>query len=232
MSDSRHPSTSDSSAPVEIGEVRQSLTDRAYVALEELIVTLELSPGSLLSEQALVERLAIGRTPVREALQRLAREGLVVIKPRKGIVVADINIPNHLKMLEVRRELERLMARKAAERATPQQRDAFKKLAVEMRQAVENADDLAFIRLDAEFNSLINETAGNEFASNSIALMAGLSRRFWYLYSQRAPGLTTMAKRHIAVAQAIATADADAAAAASDALLDYVESISRNAIDW
>ncbi len=220
------------SPAVSLGDVRQSLTDRAYVAVEELIVTLELKPGSLLSEQALVERLGIGRTPVREALQRLAREGLVVIRPRKGVVVAEINIPKHLKMLEVRRELERLMARKAAERATPQQRDAFRKLSTEMRSAVEDADDLAFIRLDAEFNSLINETAGNEFASKSIALMAGLSRRFWYLYSQRAPGLTTMAKRHIAVAEAIAINDTDAAATASDALMDYVESISRNAIDW
>lgn len=218
--------------PTALDETRQSLTDRAYSELEELIVTLELKPGAVLSEQALVERLKIGRTPVREALQRLAREGLVTIRPRKGVVVADIDITSHLKMLEVRRELERLMARKAAERGSTEQRAAFAKLAQDMHDTVSRSDDLAFIRLDAEFNALINETAGNEFASKSIALMAGLSRRFWYLYSQRAPGLTTMAKRHIAVAKAIAAADADAAANASDALLDYVESISRNAIDW
>jgi len=221
-----------SSQPTALNEARQSLTDRAYSKLEELIVTLELEPGSVLSEQALVERLKIGRTPVREALQRLAREGLVTIRPRKGVIVADINMTSHLKMLEVRRELERLMARKAAERGSTEQRAAFATLAQDMHDTVTRSDDLAFIRLDAEFNALINETAGNEFASNSIALMAGLSRRFWYLYSQRAPGLTTMAKRHIAVAEAIAAADADAAASASDALLDYVESISRNAIDW
>jgi len=68
-----------------------TLTDRAYGELEELIVTLQLSPGTVLSEQALALRLKIGRTPIREALQRLARDGLVVIMPRRGIMVSEIN---------------------------------------------------------------------------------------------------------------------------------------------
>src|SRR6476620_2753600 len=87
----------------------QSLTDRAYGEIEEMIVTLRLAPGSAVSESALSELLGIGRTPIREALQRLARERLVAIFPRRGIVVTDINVTSQLRLLEVRRELERLI---------------------------------------------------------------------------------------------------------------------------
>src|ERR1043166_7236849 len=76
-----------------------TLTDRAYRELEEMIVTLQLSPGTVLSEQALAVRLKIGRTPIREALQRLARDGLVVIMPRRGIMVSEINLRLQLRLV-------------------------------------------------------------------------------------------------------------------------------------
>jgi DNA-binding GntR family transcriptional regulator len=95
----------------------RTLTDQAYVVLEELIVTLRLAPGAVLSESALSEQLEIGRTPIREALQRLSREGLITILPRKGILVTEINPRSQLLLLEVRRELKRLLARTGAIRA-------------------------------------------------------------------------------------------------------------------
>ena len=85
------------------------MTEQAYRQLEEQIVTLRLKPGEFLSEYALAEGLAIGRTPIREALQRLAREGLVTILPRKGILVSETDPRKQLLVLEVRRELERLL---------------------------------------------------------------------------------------------------------------------------
>ena len=90
-----------------VDEKTGSLTDQAYRELEELIVTMRLQPGAVLSETALSTRLGIGRTPIREALQSLAREGLIVILPRKGILVSEINPGKQLLVLEVRRELER-----------------------------------------------------------------------------------------------------------------------------
>src|SRR6202046_1952869 len=93
---------------------QETLTDRAYRLVEELIVTLALPPETILSEQSLAARLRIGRTPIREALQRLARDGLVVILPRRGILVSQINLKTQMRLLEVRRELERLMAKGAA----------------------------------------------------------------------------------------------------------------------
>jgi DNA-binding GntR family transcriptional regulator len=148
-----------------------TLTDRAYRELEEMIVTLQLSPGTVLSEQALALRLKIGRTPIREALQRLARDGLVVIMPRRGIMVSEINLRLQLRLLEVRRELERLMASLAAERATPEEREEFAKLAEAMIGAAAKADDIAFMRLDQRFNILIATAARNEFARRSMGLM-------------------------------------------------------------
>jgi DNA-binding GntR family transcriptional regulator len=84
----------------------ESLTEQAYRAIEEQIVTLRLKPGDVLSEQMLSATFGFGRTPVREALQRLAHEGLVIILPRKGILVSDLNPRHQLLVLEVRRELE------------------------------------------------------------------------------------------------------------------------------
>src|ERR1700674_5828294 len=132
-----------------------TMTDKAYALIEELIVTLQLAPGAVLSEVVLAKRLSTGRTPVREALQRLSRDGLVNILPRRGVLVSDMDLSAQLRLLEVRRELERLMARGAAKRATPDERKEFGEIAQDMRQAAEKEDGLAFMRLDQQFNMLI-----------------------------------------------------------------------------
>ena len=213
-------------------ESDRSLTDRAYVALEEMLCTLRLEPGEVLSEGALSETLGIGRTPVREALQRLAREGLVTVLPRRGVLVSDFNVKKQLRMLEVRRELERLMARSAASRATGEERERFEAMARAMDASADAGDDIGFMRLDHEFNVLVIQANRNEFAAEAISLMAGLSRRFWFMHHRQAGDLTVIARLHADIADAIAAADQAAAAAASDALLDYIESITRAAVDW
>nr|WP_083856376.1 GntR family transcriptional regulator [Reyranella massiliensis] len=208
-----------------------TLTDRAYRELEELIVTLQLPPGTVLSEHTLAERLDIGRTPIREALQRLARDGLVVIMPRRGILVSEINPRLQLRLLEVRRELERLMARLAAERATAAERQQFAEVARGMLKAATQADDMEFMRLDQHFNGLIATVARNEFARRSMGLMNALSRRFWYQHYQEVADLPLAAKLHAAVAEAVAEGKPKAAATASDRLIDYIEDFARKTLD-
>jgi DNA-binding GntR family transcriptional regulator len=208
-----------------------TLTDRAYRQLEEMIVTLQLPPGTVLSEQALSVRLRIGRTPIREALQRLARDGLVVIMPRRGIMVSEINLRLQLRLLEVRRELERLMASLAAQRATPEERHEFAEVAQAMLAAAAKADDIAFMRLDQQFNILIATAARNEFARRTMGLMNGLSRRFWYQHYQQVADLPLAAKLHAAVANAVAQKKSTAAATASDKLIDYIEDFARKTLD-
>ncbi len=208
-----------------------SLADQAYRRLEEMIVTLELAPGLVLSEAALAERLAIGRTPVRESLHRLAREGLVNILPRRGILISDIDIRAQLKLLEVRREIERLMARSAARRATTSERREFQDIAEAMLQAAREEADIDFMRLDRQLNLLIADTARNEYAAKAMGLMHGLSRRFWFMHYKQVADMPLAAERHADLAKAIAAGDPDNAAAASDRLIDYVENITRATLD-
>lgn len=215
--------------PPKIDDV--TLTDRAYRELEEMIVTLQLLPGTVLSEHTLATRLKIGRTPIREALQRLARDGLVVIMPRRGIMVSEIDLRMQLRLLEVRRELERLMARLAADRATEEERREFADIASGMLKAASNADDIDFMRLDQRFNILVAATARNEFARRSMGLMNAISRRFWYQHYQQVADLPLAAKLHSAVAQAISEKKPKLAAAASDKLIDYIEDFARKTLD-
>ena len=208
-----------------------TLTDQAYAEIEELIVTLRLPPGTLISEQALAQKLSIGRTPIREALLRLAHAGLVLIMPRRGVMVSEINLRVQLDLLEMRREVERLMARLAAERATPDERAAFALVSREMLAAAKNEDDIAFMRLDQQFNALMARTSRNEFAQRSMTLMNALSRRFWYRHYQEVADLPRTAKLHAAVADAVAKRNATEAARASDRLVDYIEDFARKTLE-
>jgi DNA-binding GntR family transcriptional regulator len=205
----------------------ETLTDRAYRLIEEQIVTLRLKPGDVLSEQMLSATFRIGRTPIREALQRLAHEGLVIILPRKGVLVSDLNPRNQLLVLEVRRELERLLSRAGAERASKEQRERLQEIARGMDRAAKGNDDIAFMRLDRELNRLVVEAAHNGYAARSMKLLQGLSRRFWYMHYRQAADLPLCARLHANQARAIAQGNADAAARASDKLIDYVENFTR-----
>jgi DNA-binding GntR family transcriptional regulator len=205
----------------------QTLTDRAYTYLEELIVTLQLPPGSAVSEGMLSRRLGIGRTPIREALQRLARESLVVILPRRGVIVSEINVGTQLRLLETRREVERLVARSAARRATPVERRRMDELADRFERSARNNDDKGFMRVDREFNELCLAAAKNEFAAGAMRLMQSLSRRFWYHHYKEAADMPETAKLHADIARAVARGDERGAAAATDRLLDLVKSFTR-----
>ncbi len=205
------------------------LTELAYALLEERIVRLELTPGETVTEQQLVHQVGIGRTPVREALQRLAREGLVRILPRKGIVVSPIDPEAQLRLLEVRREVERLVARLAARNAAPEERARFADLAAAFRHAGDTGDDVRFMRTDRAFNDLCLDAARNEFATAALATLQPLARRFWFHHYRQAADLPRAARLHAAVAAAIAEADPDSAADALDRLLDDIARFTRAA---
>ncbi len=221
------PLTQDAGEPLSSA----SLTGQAYAQLEERIVTLRMAPGQFLSEQALVAEIGLGRTPIREALQRLAREGLVVILPRKGILVAETDPKRQLLVLEVRRELERLLSRTAATRATGAQRTQFSAIADGMDRAARANDDITFMRLDRELNRLVSEAAHNEYAAGAMRLINGHSRRFWYQHYKEAADLPLCARLHAEQARAIAERDTAAAAHAADRLIDYTETFTRATAD-
>ena len=209
----------------------ESLTDRAYHKLEEMIVTLALKPGEVLSEQSLSQQLEIGRTPIREALQRLSREGLITILPRKGVLVSDTNPREQLLVLEARREIERLLSRCGARRRTEDQAAQLLTIAKGMDSAAEENDDIAFMRLDRQLNGLVAEAAHNDYASRAMGLLQGMSRRFWYLHYKVAADLPLCARLHADQARAIAQGDEDAAGKAVDRLIDYTETFTRATVN-
>ena len=158
----------------------ESLSNQAYEKIEELIVTMSLEPGSPVSEAKLSTMLNIGRTPIREAMQRLSREHLVSIMPKRGIFIADLNPQKQLRVLETRRELERLICKKAAKRATPDERKEFERIAKDFRRAQKERNEKLFLKVDKELNDLTVIAAKNEYAGAAMASLHGMSRRFWF----------------------------------------------------
>ncbi len=199
----------------------------AYRTLEEMIVTLKLPPGSKISEKALNRTLGFGRTPIREALQRLAIEGYVKIVPRSGVIVSEIEVSDQLNLIEVRRELEKITAGRAARLALDMQRKQFEKLAEAFDAAARQNDDSIFIGADREFNQLLVETAQNKYVTYALAPIEAQTRRFWYLHFKRFGDLPKVAGLHANIARAIAANDEKKARQASDKLLDYVEEYTR-----
>lgn len=215
-----------SAGPAKLPVRSQSFAEQAYDLLEEMIVTLQLKPGTTLTETALIERTGFGRTPIREALLRLSEAGLVSILPRRGIAVSETDAQDELLLLEVRRELERLIAVSAARRSSPEQRESFSEMAALMREAASSDDYLLFLRVDYQFNQFAAECSANRHLVRAISPIHSLARRFWYVH-YRPYDLPTAATLHADVMEAIAVADEGAAGRASDALLDYVEAFTR-----
>lgn len=195
-----------------------SLSEIAYRRLEEAIVTLSLRPGAVLTEAQLIDLVGVGRTPVREALIRLAQQGLVDVLPRKGVVVADINAIDIMAALDAREVLERLIAADAARRASPRERIAIVERAKEMRAAAEAGDANAYMRLDKELDAAVAAAARSPYATRAVEPLQALIRRAWYHF-ERQDDLMPAASHHVAFALALATADPAAAMAASDALM-------------
>lgn len=214
----------------EIESSGENQAKMAYRVLEEMIVTLKLPPGSKISEKALNRTLGFGRTPIREALQRLAIEGYVKIVPRSGVIVSEIDVNDQLNLIEVRRELERITAGRAARLALDMQRKQFRRLADDFELAAQRNDESIFIEADRDFNQLVVETAQNKYVSYALAPIEAQTRRFWYLHFKRFGDLPKVSLLHASIARAIAGNDEPEARAASDRLIDYVEDYTRKTL--
>jgi DNA-binding GntR family transcriptional regulator len=207
--------------PAVAGGGGPSLSETAYRRLEEAIVTLSLRPGAVLTESQLIDLVGVGRTPVREALIRLAQQGLVEILPRKGVMVAGINAIDIMSALDARQVLERLIAAEAARRASPRERIAIVEAARAMRVAAEDGDANAYMRLDKELDATVAAAARSPYATRAAEPLQALIRRAWYHF-ERQDDLLPAALHHVAFAQALATADPDAAVLASDRLMAHL----------
>ncbi len=211
-------------------EETRSLADRAYQQLEEGIVTLRLKPGTLCTEAELSSMLGIGRTPIREALKRLEERRLVQNIPRLGVKITEINVADHFSLLETRRVLDQLIASKAARRATPAQRSRLRELADQMQTAMQKNDLITYMHVDRAFDELLESAARNPFAASAAAVLHAHCRRFWYYYKHDGD-ISEIAQLHIHLMQAVAAGDETAAATASDAIIEYMEKLTKSSLD-
>ena len=186
-----------------------------------MIVTLRLRPGSVVTESELVRLTGIGRTPVRQAIQRLELQGLVATLPRRGIHIKDMNITEFFAILDVRRALDRVIALRAAKRATKEQRAALRACAAGVKKAAAQQSLSDFMHVDHDFDQILESAAHNPYAVQAAAPLHIHCRRLWFTY-QHAGDLARAAAAHSKLMLAVAAGDASATAKASDELVDYL----------
>jgi DNA-binding GntR family transcriptional regulator len=207
----------------EAAEAR-SLSDRAYYRLRELIVTLELPPGSILNERELQERLGVGRTPVREALRTLARERLVEVYPRRGVFVSSVNVRDLAGLSETRAVLESFTARLAASRATEADRALTLTLLDELARAADEQDERGLIDLDQRIHRHVYRCAHNPFLEATLNDYYVLTLRIWFLALDRIARLDEAIREHRDLLEAIQDGDPDRA---EEAMRKHVDGFER-----
>ena len=180
--------------------------DRAYLAIRGLIVSLELPPGAVIDERQLMQRLGLGRTPVREALRRLAQEQLVEVFPRRGMFVTNVDVRDLARISEVRLALEPEAARLAAERATEEERDAL----AELGDRIKRGADL--MGLDEQIHRSVYVASHNDLLEKTLGEYYVLALRIWTIALDRAEDLEDAVEAHRDLIQAIVVGNGDRAA--------------------
>lgn len=209
---------------------KRRAADLAYDAIETLLSTLQLEPGSQIVEAELAERTGLGRTPVREALMRMVSIGLIVQQPRRGLLVSTIDLADHLDVIQTRRVLERLIAACSARRATALQRKEIVRCAELMVKAAHRGDLNDYMQADRALDLVNHQASHNDSAVKAVIPLIVQCRRFWYAY-QHEGEIVEGANAHLELAQGIATGDEAAAIAGANRLMDYLELFARKVID-
>jgi DNA-binding GntR family transcriptional regulator len=204
--------------------------DVAYEAIENMISTLQLAPGSPVVEADLVERTQLGRTPVREALLRMVSIGLVQQQPRRGLTVSNIDLADHLDVIQTRRVLECLLAACSARRATALQRQQIVIHADQMRKAAKLGNLADYMWADLMLDQVNHQASQNHSAVKAVVPLVVQCRRFWFAY-QHAGDIEEGALAHWDLAQGIASGDCGAAVAGANRLADYLNTFARRVID-
>ena len=209
---------------------KRRAADVAYDAIETMISTLQLEPGSPVVEADLADRTGLGRTPVREALLRMVSIGLIVQQPRRGLLVSNIDLADHLDVIQTRRVLESLIAGCSARRAPAKQRKDIVLCAEKMVKAADRANLNDYMRADHDLDQVNHQASHNHSAVKCVVPLIVQCRRFWYAY-QHEGEITEGARAHMELAEGIATGNESAAVAGANQLLDYLEQFARRVID-
>ena len=199
-------------------KVQKPLKDLVYLELKHKILTGEIVSQTRLMEIDLSEKMNVSRTPIREAIKRLADDGLVKVEPRRGAYVANISIKDMLDVFEVREDMEGFVAKLAAQRITEEDKSELRKIAKEYETAIEKADDKEnIIALDEKFHNFIVKCSGNETLSELVSYVQELSLRFRYLYYDDFSLYESTTEQHNRIMEAINAGRANEARLEADA---------------
>ena len=197
-----------------------SLAEQAYQLLEEKLVTLVLPPGGQVSEGELIDLTGFGRTPVREAIQRLAQQELFTVLPRKGLVVTPVSRASMVHILEARKPLERVVVHRAALNAADTQRSEIAAIARTLTISHDSFED--FLKLDKELDDLLDACAGNPYVSAAVAPLRSHCRRFWYHHRYQMQ-LSDAISANSKMARLVARREYNGAQKASDGVIAVME---------
>ena len=204
-----------------MSEAPDSLSHLAYLALEHLIVTLKLRPGALVTEKQLIELAGQGRTPVREAIQKLAWQELIIVRPRVGLQIAAIKDSDHAHIIQVRHELEALAAGLVARHASDAQRGALLTCAQTMTACAVSGDIASFLTADKMFDEIFEDACPNKFLTAALAPLQTHSRRIWFATASHERMDRSIAL-HVSVIRSIQQGDVAGATKAMEILIDHI----------
>jgi DNA-binding GntR family transcriptional regulator len=207
---------------------KESLVDVACRELAERFVTLKLQPGSVWSEVELSALIGIGRTPVREAVLKMASDQLVTVIRRAGILISKISIEEQLFVLETRRVLEQLVSLRAAKRATDEERAKLTELATSIETAGTSGDVLAYMKYHFKIKPFVAQCARNPYAARALFPLHTLSQRFYFAYHREFDNLPEVSRAHAHLTRAIVSGDESSIATFSTEVADIAENFTRD----
>lgn len=206
---------------------RIPLREQAYQEIKQRILTCEFAPGEFLNESYLQDELSLGRSPINQALHRLAVEGLVDIYPRKGVMVSQLSLNEVIEMIEVRLVNECMAVRLATERAQASEIEAMREILSETPKAIENRDLTALMRIDLRFHNAITAASRNRVLSDILSGLHERQARFWFLSLSAKEQMTRAYEEHLEIVEAISQRDS---ALAEQAMIRHVENFRKNIV--
>jgi DNA-binding GntR family transcriptional regulator len=207
---------------------RTNFFELAYQRIEDSLVNCALRPGQSLTVQDLQDLTGFGRTPVHNAVSTLAADTLIIIRPRHGLQIAPIDLARERLLLALRRDIERFVTRLAAERASLSHRNQALHIERVMKEKRATLTLDEFNSLDRRIDSLILAAAGEPFLAHTLRPLHTIYRRIGFIHHRHMPGQADISgtiDTHLAILNAVANRRVDRATAASDALMDYMDTM-------
>ena len=201
------------------------LREMVYEELKMQILKGSIIPGTRMMEVELAEEMGVSRTPIREAIRKLEKEGLVTIEPRRGAYASMISTEDMVEILEVRQDLEGLAAYFAADRMTKEQMEELREVSNSYNEAVKQGNMEAMIRHDTRFHHIIVESCRNKILVQMIEQLQELVLRFRYIYYDNFRRAENMPEEHEAIVAAISEGNADKARAAADIHIERLKEL-------